>query len=206
MVLERIRAFSRSLPTDEDFGAFVKSVVAGGIDVAEAATTSFVPGGPSSTAQAANLASFKELVLVGQELIRGQTPGLTAITGGRLEGISFTAGQLLVDAGGASDLDEGIVIFHDAISRDKPSLRKILRKSDEKAGRIERVKATKAQRATRLAVQAGMVKRNKLGQITGLTLAAQQKIKRLQSSTKAATRKALIKKQQRFASRLRRLK
>jgi len=149
------------------------------------------------------LNGFKELVLVGQELVRGQTPGLTKLTGGRLEGISFTAGQLLVDAGGASDLDEGIVIFHDAISRDKPSLRKILRKSDEKAGRLRRVKATKAQKATRLAVKAGMVKRNKLGQIMGLTPAAQRLVKRVQSREAAARRKVTIAKQKRVSSRLR---
>lgn len=151
-------------------------------------------------------AGFKELALVAQELIRGQTPGLTKLTGGRLEGISFTAGQLLVDAGGAADLDEGIVIFHEAISRDKPSLRRILRKSDENAGRIKRVKSTRAQRATRLAVKAGMVKRNKAGQIMGLTPAAQRLVKRTQSRTRAAANKALIKRQKRFAAQLRRFR
>lgn len=152
------------------------------------------------------LAGFKELVLVGQELVRGQTPALTKVTGGRLDGISFTAGQLLVDAGGAADLDEGIVIFHEAISKDKPSLRRILRRSDEKAGRIQRVKSSLAQRATRLAVKAGLVKRNKLGQIMGLRPVARREIKRIQSSESSARRKKEIERQKKFASKLRRLK
>jgi len=148
------------------------------------------------------LSGFKELVLVGQELVRGQTPAVTSRTGGRLEGISFTAGQLLVDAGGADDLDQGIVIFHEAISKDKPSLRKLLRQSDERAGRLKRVRSTKAQKAVRLAVKAGMVLRDKSGKLTGLTPAAQRLVNRTRSREAAARNKARVLKQKNALSRL----
>lgn len=149
---------------------------------------------------------FKELVLVGIELLRAQVPQVT-FPGGALEGLSTSAGRLLKEGGVVASEDAGILLFHQEISKDKPSLRKMLRESDERAGRVERVKrkSSKAQKATRLAVKAGEVRRNKLGQITGLTPAAQRVIKRVKSRQAAARRKATIKRQRRFAAALRRL-
>jgi len=168
-------------------------------NIADAATTSFVPGGASSRAQG----DFLALVQAGSELARSQ---LGVNPGGKVETISNEGGRLAVEAGLAATLDDGIVLFHKRITADKPGLRKVLRRFDEKAGRLKPRKVTKAMRAVRLALKAGMVLRSPDGKIKGLTRAAQAKVKRVQSRTKAATRKAEIKRQKRFASQLRRLK
>lgn len=82
-----------------------------------------------------------------------------------LEPISRTTGQLLVDQGVVGSVDEGIVLFHDAIGKQRPGLRKVLRKVDERAGRIK---------PRRLNAQAELVKkrlvpRSKNGKIAKLT-------------------------------------
>lgn len=188
MVLERIREFSASLPDDEAFGRFLRRSVSAQLPVVDAA------------------GDFVTAVAAARELLRAQLPQSRAILGGKLDTISRVGGQLAVDAGKAATLDDGIVLFHEEISRDKPSLRSIFRKSDRRAGRRPPEKISAPQKVARLAVKAGMVQRNKLGQILGLTPAGRRLVKREQSRASSARRKATIKKQERFAAQLRRLK
>jgi len=148
------------------------------------------------------LRDFATLVQAASELVRGNVPLATQF-GGRLEGISFEAGRLLVETGVVNDLDEGIVIFHERITRDKPGLRKVLRDSDRRAGRLKRVRRSKAQRAMALAVKSGQVKRDKNGKFKGLTPAATRQLKRIKSREASARRKKDILRQQRFAAKLR---
>lgn len=150
------------------------------------------------------LAGFTDLVGVAQELIRAQSGGRLP-SALRLEGISHTAADLLVEAGAVDTRSEGIVLFHERISRDKPNLRKILRKSDRVSGHLKPIKRTKAQKAVTTAVKAGMVKRDKDGKLKGLTPAAHRKIRAIQRKAGSARRKATIERQKRFASRLRSL-
>jgi len=174
------------------------------LDIAENAQRFTGPGGlPSGRLLAPDIRDFATAVQAGSELARGQ---LGVNPGRKIETISSEGGRLAVEAGLAATLDDGIVLFHQRITEDKPGLRRLLRKFDEKNGRLTPVKSTPAQKATRLAIKAGMVRRSKTGQIMGLTPAAQRLVKRQQSRTKAATNAATIKRQKRFAAQLRRLK
>lgn len=96
-----------------------------------------------------------ELARAAIEIARGQA-GLPA---GGLDSISQGAGRLLFDAGVVGSVDEGIVLFHREITKDKPSLRKILRKTDIKAGRIRPPRRSPRQRIIADAMKAGQVRR-----------------------------------------------
>lgn len=148
------------------------------------------------------LTDFKDMVLLAQELIRAQSGGRLP-KGVRLEGISSTAADLLVESGAVNTRSEGIVLFHNRISEDKPSLRKILRKSDRKSGHLANIKRTKAQKAVTTAVKAGMVTRTKDGKIKGLKPAARRKIRSIQRKAASDRRKATIEKQKKSAAKLR---
>lgn len=156
--------------------------------------------GRGRLAQAIN--DFEEVVRAGIELGRAQLPFITPADQ-RLEGISFEAARLLLESGAVSTIDEGVVIFHDRISRDKPALRAILRKSDRRAGRLKRVKTTLAQRATRLAVKSGMVIRGTDGKFKRLSPTGRALVQRAKKREAAARRKKTIAKQKRTAARLR---
>lgn len=168
-------------------------------NIADAATTSFIPGGSSSQAQG----DFITAVGAARELLRAQLPQSRAILGGKLDTISNVGGQLAVDAGRAATLDDGIVLFHEEISRDKPSLRKIFRKSDRRAGRRPPDKVSRGQRIVRLAVKAGEVKRAKNGAFTGLKPAALRMLRRERTRAAAARNKARIAKQATARAKLR---
>jgi len=146
------------------------------------------------------LADFTTLVQAASELVRGNVPQVTKF-GGRLEGISFEAGRLLVETGVVETLDDGIVMFHERITRDKPGLRRILRTSDRRAGRLARVKASKAQKATRTALKAGMVVRRK-GKIVRFTPAAKRAIRKAKRADTLKQQKALAKRQRTARARL----
>jgi len=135
-----------------------------------------------------NLEDFGALVGAAIELFRGQTPALVP-TALRLEGISHDAGRLLFDAGVVTSVDEGIVVFHERITRDKPSLRKLLLASDRRVGRLARVKTSRAQRAARLALKAGLVTRSKNGQIKAFSRQAKLLIKRAKRKEQIAREK-----------------
>lgn len=84
------------------------------------------------------------LVQAGTELIRAEAGGLLPTAIG-LESISRTAGEAYRDAGVVGSVDEGIVLFHQQVTADKPGLRRILRKIDERAGRRKRRGRTRLQ-------------------------------------------------------------
>jgi len=138
---------------------------------------------------------FATAVQAARELLRAQLPPARAILGGKLDTISNVGGQLAVDAGKAATLDDGIVLFHEAISRDKPALRKIFRKSDRRAGRRTADKVSRGQRIVRLSVAAGEVRRNKAGKFIGLKPGARAMLKRERGRAAAARNAARIRKQ-----------
>lgn len=138
---------------------------------------------------------FATAVQAARELLRAQLPPARAILGGKLDTISAVGGQLAVDAGKAATLDDGIVLFHEEISRDKPALRRIFRTSDRRAGRRPPDKISRGQRIMRLAVASGDVKRNKAGKFTGLKPAATRALKRERSRLASARNAAKIRRQ-----------
>lgn len=115
------------------------------------------------------------------EIVRGQL-GI-----GGLIPISTEAGQLLFSAGVVASVDDGVVLFHERIGRDKPGLRRFLRIADIQAGRIKKTRRTAGQRAMDLALKAGEVRRVK-GKIKGLTAKGKRAVN-------AAKRKETLRKQ-----------
>lgn len=91
--------------------------------------------------------------------------GMSQLGAGKLETISTTAGRLLVEKGVAKTVDDGIVIFHTALGETRPSLRKVLRKFDESAGRVPRKRVT----GFALVVKQLPVKRDVHGHIAKVT-------------------------------------
>jgi len=86
-----------------------------------------------------------DLALAAQELIRAEAGGLGPKALG-LESISRTAGRQYFDCGVVPSIDQGIVLFHQQVTRDKPGLRRVLRRIDEQAGRVRRVRRSQLQR------------------------------------------------------------
>jgi len=127
------------------------------------------------------LFAVSSLVVAGAEIVSGQL-GL-----GGLEPISTEAGRLLLEAGVVGSLDDGILLFHERIGRTKPSLRAVLRKVDERAGRRTKPKRSPAQKAMDTALKAGEVRRAN-GKIVGLTA-------RGKKAVRAAKRADVLKKQ-----------
>ena len=106
----------------------------------------------------------EDLVNAGREIVAGQL-GI-----GGLSNISTDAGRLLVEVGAAGTLDDGIVLFHERVGRDKPGLRRTLARLDRRAGRLPKVKRSPAQRAHTQAVKAGLVVRDRAtGRLKGLS-------------------------------------
>lgn len=138
---------------------------------------------------------FIEHVQAARELLRAQIPQARGVLGGKLETISNVGGRLAVESGRAATLDDGIVLFHEAITVDKPSLRKVFRRIDTKAGRRPRPRRSKGQRIVALAVQAGDVRRNKNGTFKGLSPAARRALKRERSRSAAARNQIKIRRQ-----------
>ena len=131
------------------------------------------------------LMRFTDFADVAIELIKAQLAfGLPQSV--RLEPISTAAGRLLFEAGVVATLDEGVVVFHERISRDKPALRRELRASDRRAGRLKKVRTTRAQRAARQALKAGLVTRQKNGRIKAFTPQARALIKKAKRKEQAA--------------------
>jgi len=121
-------------------------------------------------------------------------PGLTPI--------SEQAGRLLYDRGGAPSISAGVVMFHEAITTDKPSLRKILRRADEAAGRRPRRKRSVAQKLVAMTVKAGGFTRTKTGQLKTMKPGFRR---RLKVEQKRAARLKLAARKKREKSVLRRL-
>ncbi len=202
-MLERIREFNRGLPTDQEFGEALAAALrffgrsAAGLGSPPGAT------GADIRLPLTQLVDFATAVDSGRELLRAQIPATRGALGPKLEGISTVGGRLAVESGRATTLDDGIVLFHEAITVDKPSLRRILRKVDEKAGRRKPFKVTEAQRLARLAMQAGLVVRGSDGRVKRFKPAARAKINRAKGRAASARRKATIKRQAAALKRLR---
>lgn len=139
--------------------------------------------------------NYADLLLAGVELVRAEFLGPIAGRLIGLESISSQAGQLLFESGRAQSREQGIVIFHHAITQDKPALRRVLRRVDERAGRVPRKRRSPAQKVIALAVKAGEVKRSKNGQIVGLTTAAKQAVKKAQRATQKKRNEQITRKQ-----------
>jgi len=182
-MVQRIRDFAASLPTDVQFGQFLGSFKAR--DIVQAAK------------------DFATVVQAGRELLRAQLPQARRFVGESLEGISNVGGELAVEAGLAMDLDAGIVFFHEEITKDKPNLRRILRKVDERAGRRPRQKRSIGQQIIVTGVKAGRMKRSKSGQFTAPDTVLKGLLARAQSRQKAANRKRDIERQKKFDAKLR---
>jgi len=146
--------------------------------------------------------TYNDLLVAGSELVRAQflgplykrLPGLTPI--------SEQAGRLLYDRGGAPSISAGVVMFHEAITTDKPSLRKILRRADEAAGRRPRRKRSVAQKLVAMTVKAGGFTRTKTGQLKTMKPGFRR---RLKVEQKRAARLKLAARKKREKSVLRRL-
>jgi len=146
--------------------------------------------------------TYNELVLAGVELVRAQFLGPLQKRLFDLTPISYQAGQLLYERQAAPSVDAGIVIFHEAITTDKPALRKILRRADESAGRRPRRKSSAAQKMVAMAVKAGGFTRTKTGQLKTMKPAFRR---RLKVEQKRAARLKLAARKKREKSVLRRL-
>lgn len=146
--------------------------------------------------------TFTDLVLAGSELVRAQFLGPMGRRLSGIDSISAQAGRLLFERGAAPSVDAGIVIFHEAITTDKPSLRKILRRADERAGRRPRRKRSAAQKLVAQSVKAGLVDRAKDGRILRLKPSARAAIKR---ASKASLKERVKKIKAREQATLRRL-
>lgn len=92
-----------------------------------------------------------DLVPAGLEILAGQ------LGVGGIENISTTAGRLLLDEGVVGTLDQGIVLFHEALAKGRPNLGRILRQLDRRAGRLPRTRLN----ARALLVKSGLAKRAK---------------------------------------------
>jgi len=112
----------------------------------------------------------RELVPAALELSIGQGPFAAT----RIEPISTTAGRLLVEAGAARTLDEGIVQFHESLAKQRPSLGRILRISDRRAGRQRFLRRLNP---FQQAVQKGLISRDKKGALTKLNAADKKRIR-----------------------------
>lgn len=132
--------------------------------------------------------NYQDLLIAGSELVRAQFLGPLDKRLFGLESISRQAGRLLFDQGAAPSIDAGMVMFHEAITVDKPSLRRVFRRLDERAGRRPRRKRTKAQKLVAQMVKAGQVNRAKNGAITSFTPRARAAIKK----QKAEDRKKIM--------------
>lgn len=131
--------------------------------------------------------NFQELIIAGTELVRAQFLGPLDRRLIGLEPISQQAGRLLFSTGGAPSVDAGIVMFHEAITTDKPALRRVLRRADERAGRRPRRRRSKAQRLVADALKAGAVVRTRTGQIKSIKPAFRRRIKAAQREAFKAT-------------------
>jgi len=138
------------------------------------------------------LFQFGELAFAAREIADAQ---IAVPRGRRLESISRSAGVLLFQAGVVPSVDDGIVLFHERVGRDKPALRKLLRDLDVREGRIRRPKMTAGQRIVVEAVKAGAVTRDKAGRIKKLGPAA---LRALRENRKREVREEAAKRQKRL--------
>ncbi len=109
------------------------------------------------------ISAFNDLVVAGAEIIAGQIisrPGTKRFPE-RDVSISRVAGELLFDAGVVTSVDQGILVFHERIGRDKPALRRTLARIDRRMGRLPKTKRTTGQRAYTEAIRAGLVVRDR---------------------------------------------
>jgi len=109
------------------------------------------------------LAAFNDLVVAGAEILAGQLSSSKPSKRFPLRDVSISrvAGELLFDAGVVTSVDQGILVFHERIGRDKPALRRTLARIDRGMGRLPKTKRTTAQRAYTEAVKAGLVVRDR---------------------------------------------
>jgi len=145
------------------------------------------------------LAAFNDFVVAGAEIIGGQIGSQKRVTTGRFAGsrdvsISREAGELLFDLGVVGSVDQGIVVFHERVGRDKPALRRALARLDRRAGRLPPSKRTPAQRAYTQAIKGGLVVRDRqTGRLKGLNQrgkAALTKVRRQAQIKREKKRKA----------------
>lgn len=130
------------------------------------------------------LAAFNDLVVAGVEIISGQifTSKPTKRFPTRDVSISRVAGELLLDAGVVNSVDQGILVFHERIGRDKPALRRTLARIDRAMGRLPKVKRTAPQRAFTQALKGGLVVRDRAtGRIKGLNKQGKALLKKVRT-------------------------
>jgi len=145
------------------------------------------------------LKAFGDLVVAGAEIIAGQisrTSERQTFRGRDTRDVSISreAGELLFDLGVVGSIDAGILVFHERIGRDKPALRRTLARIDRAAGRLPKVKRTKAQKAYTEAIKGGLVVRSKeTGRILRLTPKGKQAVRK--ASFNEAKRKQRLRQQ-----------
>lgn len=131
-----------------------------------------------------------DILAAGAELFQGQF-GLNG-----LESISTEAGRGLRDAGVVTTVDEGIVLFHEHIGRNKPSLRRVLFRLDRRAGRLPKAKRSPTQKAMAQAVKAGLVVRDKkTGKILRLSPRGRREVDRVKRKEDRKRRDRVIRQQ-----------
>ena len=81
------------------------------------------------------------------------------------ERASRDAGTMLFEAGAVESVDAGIVLFHEKVARDNPSLRKLFRQEDMRRGRLTVARPSPAQRAVREVLRGALVSRDDKGRI-----------------------------------------
>jgi len=165
--------------------------------------------GRKNPAQAA--VEFAEAVESGRQLV-GFIQREFAAAGRVLRGVgletdigpaSNRAAALAVQAGLAATLTSGIVIFHEEISQGLPSIRRLLRKIDRRAGRRVKGLRTPAQKLVALGVKAGRFKRTPSGQFIEPDAVLKGFLRRAKARAASDRRKREIERQKQFDAKLR---
>jgi len=101
---------------------------------------------------------------------------------------SRDAATLLFEAGAVSSVDDGIVLFHERLAQDNPSLRKLFRRADMRAGRLTVARPSPAQRAVREVLKGALVSRDAKGRMTIFSGRAKALIRKAKDADRAIQR------------------
>lgn len=115
------------------------------------------------------------------------------------------AGTLLFEARAVDSVDAGIVLFHERLARDNPSLLKIFRRRDMRAGRLTVARPSPAQMATREILRGALVSRDDKGRITAFKPEAKAALRKVKAKQAAIDRERVGKQRERARKALRRL-
>lgn len=166
-------------------------------EVAEA----FVP--PTVPTLIAGARTFVSLVQVVRERTSARGRRARREFEARLVPIANAAALLAVAEGRAIDIADGIVLFHEEISRGRPSLRQRLRRLDEIEGRLAKKSRTKAQTIVTMGVKAGRFKRRQDGAFIGPDAVLKGFLNRAKTRAASERRKREIERQKKFDAKLR---